>query len=146
MIWLQSNEKYNVLAKYDHADGSYALVYKTDLANKSAPNTDGIFSFLSSVFVAIYKYDQQLFLRIGGKSIPLTNDTVVTVGGDVNNRVLTIGTGGSCIVSLNYKLDKKDEFINDPTPFIENEDFDFGIFLTNISMSDERKRVLLGLE
>ncbi len=49
-------------------------------------------------------------------------------------------------------LDSSKKISDDPTPFIEDEDedededFDFGLFLSNISASDKRKRVVLGLD
>lgn len=146
MIWLQSNDKYDELAKYDHAKGTFTIESRNVLGGNAPPSTEGIFAILSAVFVALYKFGQGLFIRIGDQCIPLTDDVVVTVRGDVGKRLLTVEKAGKEIARFIYVLDSSKKFPDDPTPFIDDEDFDFGLFLSNISTSDKRKRVLLGLD
>ncbi len=144
MIWLQSNDKYDELAQYDHASGAYKNASRK--AMTASLNTDGTFSILAGTFVALYNFEQLLFLRIGDECICLSEDVVATVSGGINNRSLTVKKSKSEILHLDYSLDHSPQFSNDPTPFIEDEDFDFGLFVSNISKSEERKRVLLGLD
>jgi len=47
---------------------------------------------------------------------------------------------------MHYVLLQAPPIPGDPTPFIEDEDFDFGLFVRNISRSSERRKVLLGQE
>ena len=146
MIWLQLNSKYDGLAEYDHAKGMFTITSRNTLGAKAPLKTDGMFAILSTVFVALYCFGQQLFLRIGDTCIPLTNDLVVTVSGDTNRRKLNIEKDGVVIADIEYMLDLSKQFPNDPTPFVEDEDFDFGLFLFNISKDRERQRVLLSLD
>lgn len=146
MIWLQSNDKHDELAEYDHGKGTFTTASRNDLGSNAPSRTDGIFSILSTVFVALYKFGQGLFVRIGDQCIPLTDDVVATVSGGSNNRTLTVKKAGKEIAHFRYALDGSKKFPDDPTPFIEDEDFDFGLFLSNISTNDKRKRVLLGLD
>lgn len=146
MIWLQSNDKYDELAEYEHGKGTFTTASRNVLGSNVPSSTDGIFSILSAVFVALYKFDQGLFVRIGDQCIPLADDVIVTVSGNVNNRLLTVKKAGKEIVHFCYVLDGSKEISDDPTPFIEDEDFDFGLFVSNISTNEKRKRILLGLD
>lgn len=146
MIWLQSNERYDAIAEYDHSAGSFTQISRRLMGSKAPLSTDGIYSNLSSAFVAIYQLDKQLFLRIDDNCIPMTNDVVVSVGGDIDNRWLVVLKAGIEVFHVDYGLDSSKKIPGDPTAFIEKEDFDFGLFLSNVSKSQKRKRVLLGLE
>ncbi|WP_445366009.1 hypothetical protein ACJJJB_07940 [Microbulbifer sp. ANSA001] len=146
MIWLQSNDKYNELAEYDHEEGTFTIVFRNGLGAKIPIKTVGTFAILSTVFVALYKFGQELYVRVGGQCIPLTDDVIVTVCGEVNSRLLTIKKAGVEVTSLNYTLDVSKIIPGDSTPFVEDEDFDFGLFVSNIATSSKRKRVLLGLD
>ncbi|WP_297891177.1 hypothetical protein [Shewanella sp.] len=146
MIWLQSNDKFDEVAEYDHGKGTFTMASRNSLGSKAPSSTDGIFALLSVVFVALYKFGQELFIRIGDQCIPLTDDVVVSVSGDAKNKQLTVEKSGQVIARINYALDVSKKFPDDPTPFIEDEDFDFGLFISNISKNDARKRVLLGLD
>lgn len=146
MIWLQSNNRYDEIAQYDHVMGAFSIFSRNNLGSKTPNTTQGMFSILSNVFVALYKYRQELFVRIGNQSIPLTNDVVMAVSGDMKNRLLTIKKEGKEIAHFNYELNDQKIFSEDMTPFIDDEDFDFGLFLSNISTNDKRKEVLLGLD
>lgn len=146
MIWLQSNDKYDEFAKYDHGKGTFTITSRNELGGNSPSSTEGRFTIMSSVFVALYKFDQGLFVRIGDRQIPLTDDVIVTVSGELKKRLLIVKNAGKEIARFNYVLDSSKKFLDDPTPFIENEDFDFGLLISNISVNDKRKRVLLGLD
>jgi hypothetical protein len=146
MIWLQSNDKYDDLARYDHRNGTFTIVSRKTLDVNEPISTNGFFAMLSNIFVALYNFEQQLFLRIGDKRIPLTDDTIALVSGDASNRQLVVDKTGKEIAHLSYILDDSNQFPDDPTPFIKDEDFDFGLFISNISKNGKRKKVLLGLD
>jgi hypothetical protein len=146
MIWLQQNSKYDGLAEYEHTSGMFKLSSRKTLGNNVPLKTDGVFSILSTVFVALYCFNQQLFLRIGDDCIPIISDLVITVTGDVNNRKLCVEKAGVVVAQIDYTLDMSDQFSNDPTAFVEDEDFDFGLFVSNVSKRSERQRVILGLD
>lgn len=146
MVWLQSNDKYDELVEYNHSKGTFTKASRNSLGDKAPSSTDGTFAVLSAVFLALYKLGQELFVRIGDQCIPLTNDVTVIVSGPANKRLLIVKKAGNEIANFNYVLDASKKFSSDPTPFIEDEDFDFGLFISNISTNDKRKRVLLGLD
>ena len=144
MIWLQSHELYDSLVEYNHSDGSFTEISrKSNLGNIATLSfINGVYSILSSTFVAIYRFEGQLFIRIGDNCIPLSDEVVVSVRGENNARELLILEAGKEVCKINYELDASRWFEDDPTPFIDEETFDFGLFLSNISKSESRKRII----
>lgn len=89
----------------------------------------------------------QLFLRVGSQCVPLKDDVEITVDElTAADRILTITKAGRTIATLRYAIDLTQKFDFDLTPGVEDEDFDFGLFVYNIHKSDERQRILLGLD
>lgn len=146
MIWLQSNETYNEIAEYDHFSGSYLIKSRDSVSKSSLSNIDGTYAFLSNEFVAIYKFGTEMFVRIGTHSIQLIGDVKITVKGDPASRKLSVKKNKEELVTVNYALNNSNVYSHDPTPFIDDEDFDFGLFISNIASNESRKRVLLGKE
>jgi len=145
-MWLQSNERYDSIVDYSHSTATFSEVSRISLGENSPSRTDGFYSILSSTFAAIYCLDNALFVRIGGSCFALSDEITISVDGEAEDRTLLVLKAGKEISKLSYALDMSDQIENDPTPFVEKEDFDFGLFLSNISKSESRKRVLLGLD
>jgi hypothetical protein len=51
---------------------------------------------------------------------------------------------GKSVSELEYELLNDGPIPGDLTPFIDDEDFDFGLFVSNISKDQDRREVLLG--
>ena len=134
---LQSHSRYDCLADFDHATGQYRLLSKAAVGGN--PETKGWFDILSSEFVALYRTDWQLFLRIGEISLVFTDDVQIDVSGPSNRRQLTIKRGDETVSTITYAIDPLFAIEDDPAPTGEPEDFDFGLFLTNIAHHKARK-------
>ncbi len=145
MIWLQSNERYDTLAQYDPEQGVFSIKTKTESGDQVTEKTDGFFSVLSDVFVALYRSEHALFLCVGDQRIVLTDDLRINVSGGADQRQLIVKKHSTIITQLTYCLDEEENLADDPTPFIEDEDFDFGLFVANVANNHKRKQVFLGL-
>ena len=154
MIWLQSGSRYDDVAEYDHASGTFSIISKTALRHRAPQETDGQFDLLSNVFVALYKFGDDIFLRIGNDRFPLSDDVIAEVHGDrvtkrlIANkakldRTLIVKKAGQEIAHLNYIYDLWNQFPVDFTQ-VEDEDFDFGLWVSNMTKSPTRQRILLG--
>ena len=146
MLWLQSNEQYDALAEYEPAQGTYTLVSKASLGDQASEETEGHFALLSKVFVALYQTDHVLFLRIGERVISLADDIRIKVTGDADARQFIVTKNQDRILEFRYALTIPESIEEDLTPFTEDEDENFGLFVANIANNDQRKRVLLGLD
>lgn len=155
MVLLRSNERHIDLAEMDHATGKYTMLPGGQSKNGARRDTCGSFSFLSGVFVALYCFEKALFLRIGEACLALGDDLVVHIQGIEPtqeliaqrarlDRTLIVEKAGSEITRLHYVYDLSGQFPDDPTPFIDDEGFDFGLWISNITKSPERQQVLLG--
>lgn len=139
-MWLRSSSVYKKLADYDLSTKKYRIVSLDDLPDSVQIRISGSFEILSSTFLAFYSAKRQVFLHVGEECFPVTDDVIATVSGPSEKRVLTIQRSGKEIAKINYALDPSRVFENDPTPFIEPEDFDYGLFLANVTGNAERKK------
>ena len=143
MIWLQSDERFNELAKYDHASGRFSIVCKDNNGSFDRVKTDGFFCLMSGQFVAVYVFDSNLFLRIGEFLLPFTEKISVAVADAGERNRLIVSNSGNEVCSLLYRRNSEGVIVDDPTPFVSDEDFDFGLFLSQLSKSAERRRNII---
>lgn len=143
MMWLRSNECYDRLAELDPSSGRYTVLDRKDLGEMAPSKCDGVFSVLNHVFVAIYPIGNQVIFRLGDEVFELDDRTIVDVEGPNDSRLLRVIHGGHPIATHVYAITAK-RFEDDPTPMIDDEDFDFGLLVENISKHPERKEVMLG--
>jgi hypothetical protein len=83
--------------------------------------------------VLLYRLADTLYLEIDGQQLPL--DKHIVEVRPVNGRhLLRMLSDGRVVTELTYDLPQLNPPLSlDPTAFVEEEDFDFGLFLHNIS-------------
>jgi hypothetical protein len=144
MIWLQSNEKFDSLAEYDPKNGMLTKHSRKNLGSNVPETTDGFYSELTNGVFILYRFNDNLYFRANDNDFILDSVTEVVVSGPQEKRELKVLCNGKMIFKTIYSSHDIGPLSNDPTPFIEDEDFDFGIFVSNISKSPKRKDILLG--
>jgi hypothetical protein len=105
--------------------------------------TVGSFTELAGLFVALYVQDGTLQLRMGEEIYPLDDEAVVAVEGELSSRELTVSRHGKEVAKHQYAVDESQIIEGDETAFVDEEDYDFGMWLANVSKNPERKQVLL---
>jgi len=142
-IYLQDFDCFGRYTKLESLSGEYEFVVASEghLSNPVFPA--GRFWFDGKTFFALIRYKGSLFVRIGQSVIELSDKITIKVTGASPDRVLTIIEDGHPIQSSMYSVKQNLTFENDPTPFVDDEDFDFGLFLANVSVSASKKKVLL---
>ena len=151
MLWLISSEPRedflsDNLFALDRASGTVERFYRHELLDKYSFFNyhtyfflSGTCSFLSGTLVARYVYKDALFMRLGTQEIRLRENVAVNVEGPDNCRVLTVKEDGSILAQIQYTLPpdrpKKPE---DFPAYMDEEDFDYGLFLKNLSLNLER--------
>ena len=98
---------------------------------------------LSGVFL-VFRTNGELFVRIGETQVRLSKDIEITVDGPPEKRCLSLMAGGMQVARHIYSLESRRPTEDDPTPFIDEEDFDLGLWLSNIASNPNRQAVLKG--
>ena len=140
-LWLQSHAAYSKLMHYDPMQGSMAEFSREDLDDTL--ETVGFYGDISGVFAAFYCWNNGLFITIDQQQIRVDETLSAEISTD---KKLIISKGTETLVTLDYQLDDGEQFVHDPTAFIDDEDSDFGLLLTRIIQSPKRQKVLLNKE
>lgn len=146
MIYLRNHDVHDQIADLDPHTGSYSLGSAGNTSGEGEKTTTGYFSILSGSFIAFFVESGKLYCQVSGTLIELTDDTVATVSGPASDRHFLVKRNGLEIASMRYSLARQPHYEDDLTPFVGEEDFDFGILISNISADKRRKNVILGLE
>ncbi len=103
----------------------------------------GTFSIINEMLVSFYRVHGVLYLRIADQEFELTNDTSSALETDGNYRKFRLLKGKNVLVDLTYLLPELEIPLSiDPTPFVEEENFDFLLFVHNVlSQPGRRDRV-----
>lgn len=137
MILLQSQDKFDEVAELDPASGKLRWLSKEQARS---PHIQGHVSRLGNKVACLYRSDDgTLHFRIDNQVFPLNPGTFVShTKGRPNT--LSVIRGGTVLYKWVYTspdIDPPLEF--DPTPMVEEEDFDFGLFVSNVSRDPERR-------
>lgn len=143
MLLLQSKDLFDEMAYFDPLTREIRSFRRSDSEENIPMKTDGVFSWVDGHFMTLFRYAGKPMFFVDEYEIELTDDTIVDVRGPFTSRTLTIKRSGSELLKLNYSLSQgKGTVPSDTTPFVEDEDFDFGLFVHNISRSVERKALI----
>jgi len=125
----------DVLAEYDPLTGAFTTFYRKAVPLRvSSAVPQGLFDILGDKRVLLYRLDGILYLDVGGKSMPMES-LVVELGPRGSTRTLRVLVKGIVAAEVTYE----------PTPFIEDEDFDFGVLIANVSRDKRRQSEMFSL-
>lgn len=132
MIILITQENYQQLVELDTASGDYRFLERS--VEDSQPKIQGMFANLGGHNLFFYRNNGVLFLRVDGTVVNLNNKVAISLdSSDEQHRRLVIVENGKQVVSLQYDRPLTDPPLSlDPTPFVSEEDFDFGLYLYNV--------------
>jgi hypothetical protein len=146
MIWLYSHNEYDYLGRFDPNTGHLKKTSLKGLGSEAPDITEfaGSFPEVKGGLFVLYRHRGQVIFWAFGNEFVLDGQTIVDVDGSGRNRCLSIKTMGKSVSELEYELLNDGPIPGDLTPFIDDEDFDFGLFVSNISKDQDRREVLLG--
>jgi hypothetical protein len=136
---LQSHRSFDTMARYDPATGQVEIFSRSARPDRATGPLSGVFGEIGRGRMLLYRTAGVLCLEVGGLRLPMAGlDIQVRV--EQGHRLLRIVSEGRVIVALPYEPPHLDPPLSaDPTPFIEDEDFDFGLFLQNVSRDPSRQ-------
>jgi hypothetical protein len=144
MILLESHDRFDELVELEPTTGQLRWYSKQDSPNMAARPIHGSFSQLDAHRVFLYRQTDVLHLRVDDTDVELTDDAhVELVRGDTN--VLTVVRSDVPILCLEYKpyvADEIDRWRMYMSPFIEEEHFDFGLFVWEVTQNADRRSAI----
>ncbi len=137
---VSSFDRYSEVRHFDPATGALSAAEILPAGTPAA--TQGHYSRLDDTLVVLYRDGGEVFLRIGSTLIRVDDSTSVTCRHVEGRQMLEVtdSTTGDDVTRLEYTLPSpivSPE--DDPTPFAEPEDFDFGLFISNVANDPGRR-------
>jgi|CXWL01.1.fsa_nt_gi hypothetical protein len=141
MIWLQQQERHDTFAEFDPGSSVLTEHRRKNFGRRPPHTPHGFYSKLGDLLLAIYGVAGKLFLAFDKQVIEIGVDETIEVNGPRSARTLRVVNGlGVTLLELDYCLDGIPGPIpHDPTPCVEDEDRDIGLFASNISKNSERR-------
>jgi hypothetical protein len=133
-VIVQCFDEYGLVADFDAEHGV--------LRSKARPgallpgHVDGWYSNLAHTCVVFYRSENRLCLNVADEHFELDGCTVVTWRQIESGAQLTV-TDSARQMTLTYVSPGLD-LADDLTPFVESEDFDFGLFIANVAADRDR--------
>lgn len=144
MIYLQSKEEFDKIAKLNVETGEATYESKSNLTGDEKLLFSGTFAEVDSETVFFFRYDDKLLLKIKGESFLLHDNTTTNWEIRKDNAihaVFSIMEREKVIYEKKYRPFTSDMVIkNDLTAFVDEEDYDFFVFINNVLNSKERRR------
>lgn len=137
---LQSQDRFDEIAVLNLSTGETNFVSKSKHPELASQPTSGWYSVVDNVMCRLYRKEGVLFLGVGKQTFKLLDDVGSRLIRGQDSSTFQLISNGDLLFSFKYNLPKLDVPLkNDPTPFIEEEDFDFLLFVDNV-LKDKARR------
>ena len=137
---LQSEDKFDQLAELDPSTGTYRFFSRKQHPELTIGSPAGGYSIINGTTLSLYRRDGVLYFRAGDREFELTHDVISTLTQEDNNRVFQLIRDGNALFILRYPPPVHEVALSiDPTPFVEEEDFDFLLFVHKVLTETGRR-------
>jgi hypothetical protein len=137
---LQSNERFDEVAEYDPLTGNYRFLSKSRNREMLPVRIAGSYSCLGDTIVSLYRKDEDLFLRIGNREFEITPDVYSSLTQEGDYQIFRLLNKQDVIAFFSYTPRFTEIPADlDPTPFIDDEDFDFLLFVHHVLTEEGRR-------
>ena len=145
-VLLQSQDRYDDLIELDTASGQITWHSVKNEPHLREGTIDGHFSKLDGKMAALLRENGVLHFRVNQLDVELSDDTEAVWERRPGLHTLTLTRDGKRILRLAYSPPVIDPPLEvDPTPFVEEEHFDFGLFVHNVLQDKgRRERIYCG--
>jgi hypothetical protein len=138
-VILRSHEAFETLAEFDLESGCLSLFSRKGSPEQAADPVAGIFGHVGGALILLFRLGKVLYLECEGLQIPLTEARIELLK-ECGNRRLRVSKNGTPVWSFDVEIPENHMmFENDPTPGVEAEDFDYALFLRNVSADAARQ-------
>jgi hypothetical protein len=139
LILLQDFDRFRWVAQWNKETGELTWQPRDNFDADVLSTVNGHIAQLGQTTLILYREGPQLLLHIADQSIALSA-RVKVMHQCLLDCTLTIVIGQEVRWKIIYRRPLLSPTLEaDPTPFIDEEDHDFGLFLENVSNSTERQ-------
>jgi hypothetical protein len=142
MLLLQSLDKFGEVGELDMETGQFRCFAKADRPDLETYPIGGHFAELSEALVCFYRsINGKLYLKLDAEDFELLDDVVVSHRREnATKSRLTVLHRGVLIFDWLYRRPTINPPLGlDPTPFIDEEDFDIALMISKV-MNDRGRR------
>jgi hypothetical protein len=141
-VLLQSADKNDLVGEFEPGTGRVEVRSKTANPELASQKRCGFFANAKDGYAFLYRDGGKLFFQVGEAKVELSDDVSVRCEDTDSQRTLTVHLGERTLFSYRY-VPARNEFADrDPTAFVDNEDFDFFLFVRNVASDPERKALI----
>jgi hypothetical protein len=136
-VRVQYHERFDVIAEFDPASGRIQPIPRPTGLSPAA--TEGWFSILAGTCVVFYRSSAHLWLRVGDQTFDLDGEASVDWRVEDGSAVFAAADDTGQVL-LRYRAGpfSGPSISDDPTPFVEDEHWDLGLFIANVMFDEER--------
>src|SRR5262245_57640157 len=136
---LQSHQSFDTMADYDPATGTFVTFSRGAEPVRASGQKAGAFDSIGGQRVLLFRLAGVLYLQVDTQLME-SDDHAIDLRSVNGHRLLCVLSDGKLVLKLPYAPPLLDPPLAvDPTPFAEEEDFDFGILLSNLSRDRTRQ-------
>ena len=137
---LQCQDEVDKLVDLNPDTGAYRFLSRKQHPELPSTWPSGAFSILNDTMLMLYRKDGVLYFRTGDRTVELADDITSSLTKENSRRVFQLIKNGKPEICVTYLPAVHDVPLSaDPTPFIEEEDFDFLLFVHNILTTTGRR-------
>lgn len=139
---IESHDRFADVAHYEPESGRLVELSRGEAAEQAlAGPVRGHYARLGGELAVFYRSGGSLWLRIGEHALVLGEGAVVRWENSGERSRLSLLADGNEVAAVEYSSPLCDaDLVNDPTPFAEAEDWDFGLFIESVLTEDVRRR------
>lgn len=143
-MFVQCKELFDRVAEFTPETGQLNEFSRTAEPDRIRGPVRGSYSTIGGRSVVLYRDDGLLWLRVDGEVLALDRRTrveLIELDPDGTEKLLRIAQGMDILMEWSYEPQAR-TIEGDLTPFVEEEDFDFALFLSNVSLNPDRQDLL----
>lgn len=138
---LQRYTVFDEIADFEPDSGSFAVHSRAATLQQGEIRVAGHFDYIGEKCILLFRLGGVLYVQLDQQRLTMA-DHFVEVRAEAAHRVLRI-SGDHVILEIEYDPPIIDPpLVDDLTPFVEEEHFDFGLFITSVSHDHSRQERL----
>lgn len=143
MILLQSKDVFEDILRINPLSGEMWELKRSDSPELAEEPINGTFANIGGKRLMFYRLEGGLRFSVDGEELAIDSDVGSSLESQGGERIFRLMKGGRELLRFDYKIEDLEEMIpGDITPFIEEEDFDFCLFVHHVLNNPEKRNFI----